>query len=245
MKTTFVAALAAAAVMAGAAAAQTTAPASVPAYVTAAVSDAGRPAADTARDDLRLPAEMLAFADVHPGETIGEILPGGGYFTRIFSKAVGPEGHVYAIINTRNPERPTPPAIGIAADPAYGNVTVVEGPLGAFALPQPVDLVWTSDNYHDIPDANRGAVNAAAFNALKSGGIYIVLDHSAVPGSGPANTLHRMDEAVARAQIEAAGFVFVEASEALRRPADDRTLPVFDANTRGHTDQFILKYRKP
>ncbi|CAN5277019.1 class I SAM-dependent methyltransferase [soil metagenome] len=241
MKTTLLAALAAAALMAsaGAAAAQT-AP-----YIAAAVADTGRPQADTARDDLRLPAQMLAFADIHPGETIGEILPGGGYFTRIFSKAVGPEGHVYAIINTRNPERPTPATIAIAADPAYANVTVVEGPLAAFALPEPADLVWTSDNYHDIPEAGRAAVNTAAFNALKSGGIYIVLDHSAVSGSGPTNTLHRMDETVARAQIEAAGFVFVEASDALRRPTDDRTLPVFDANTRGHTDQFILKYRKP
>ena len=243
MKTTFFASFAAAAVLAsGAAAAAQTA---TPTYVAAAVSDAGRPAADTARDDLRLPAQMMVFAEIHPGETIGEILPGGGYFTRILSKAVGPEGHVYAIINTRNPERPTPAVEAIAADPAYGNVTVVEGPLASFTTSRPVDLVWTSDNYHDIPDASRAALNTAAFNALKTGGLYIVLDHSAVPGSGPTNTLHRMDETVARAQIEAAGFVFVEASNALSRPADDRTLPVFDANTRGHTDQFILKYRKP
>ncbi|MDB5420803.1 MAG: hypothetical protein JWR59_750 [Brevundimonas sp.] len=243
MKPTVFAALAAAAVMAssGIAVAQN----SAPAFVAAAVADPGRPAADTARDDLRLPAEMLVFAGVQPGQTIGEILPGGGYFTRIFSKAVGPQGHVYAIINTRNPERPTPAAEAIAADPAYANVTVVEGPLGSFTTPQKVDLVWTSDNYHDIPEAGRAAVNTAAFNALKPGGIYVVLDHSAVPGSGPTNTLHRMDEQVARTQIEAAGFVFVEASEALRRPTDDRSLPVFDANTRGHTDQFILKYRRP
>lgn len=245
MKTTFFATLAAAAVMAscGVAAAQTSTPA--PAYVTAAVSDAGRPVADTARDDLRLPAEMLVFAEVHPGEMVGEILPGGGYFTRIFSKVVGPEGHVYAIINTRNPERPAPAVEAIAADPAYGNVTVVEGPLTSFTTPRPIDLVWTSNNYHDVPGANRAALNTAAFNALKSGGLYIVLDHAAVTGSGPTNTLHRMDETVARAEIEAAGFVFVEASNALHRPADDRTLPVFEANTRGHTDQFILKYRKP
>jgi predicted methyltransferase len=243
MKTPLLAAAFAVALSAGIAAAQT--PIQTTAHIAAAVSDAGRPAADTARDDLRLPAEMLAFADVHPGETIGEILPGGGYFTRIFSKAVGPEGHVYAIINTRNPERPTPAAVTLAADPAYANVSVVEGPLGAFATPQLVDLVWTSNNYHDIPEAGRAAVNTAAFNALKPGGLYIVLDHAAVSGSGPANTLHRMDETVARTQIEAAGFVFVEASEALRRPTDDRTLPVFEANTRGHTDQFILKYRRP
>lgn len=243
MKPTLLAALAAATLMAssGMAVAQT----ATPAFVAAAVADPGRPAADTARDDLRLPAEMLVFAGVQPGQTIGEILPGGGYFTRIFSKAVGPEGHVYAIINTRNPERPTPAVEAIAAAPGYANVTVVEGPLGAFATPQKVDLVWTSDNYHDIPEAGRAAVNTAAFNALKPGGVYVVLDHSALPGSGPTNTLHRMDEQVARAQIEAAGFVFVEASEALRRPTDDRSLPVFDANTRGHTDQFILKYRRP
>lgn len=245
MKTTVFATLAAAAVMASCSVAAAETSVRTPAYITAAVSDGGRPAADTARDDLRLPTEMLVFAEVHPGETIGEILPGGGYFTRLFSKAVGPEGRVYAIINTRTPERPTPAAEAIAADPSYGNVTVVEGPLTSFITPRPVDLVWTSDNYHDIPDASRAALNAAAFNALKSGGLYIVLDHAAVSGSGPTNTLHRMDETAARAQIEAAGFVFVESSDALRRPTDDRTLPVFDANTRGHTDQFILKYRKP
>ena len=245
MKTALFATLATAAVLAswGAAAAQTPAP--VPPYITEAVSDSGRPPADTARDDLRLPVQMLIFAQIHPGETIGELLPGGGYFTRIFSKAVGPSGHLYAIINTRNPERPAPAVEAIAADPAYGNVTVVEGPLTAFTTTRPVDLVWTSNNYHDIPDANRAALNTAAFNALKKGGLYIVLDHAAAPGSGPTNTLHRMDEAVARAEIEAAGFVFVEASDALRNSTDDRTLPVFDANTRGHTDQFILKYRKP
>ena len=218
---------------------------SVSATVQQAVADPGRPAADVARDDLRLPATMLAFAGVSPGQTIGEMLPGGGYFTRIFSKVVGPEGHVYAIISPANPERPTPAVRGIAADPAYANVTVIEGPLVEFVTPQPVDLVWTSNNYHDIPEANRDAVNAAAFRALKPGGLYIVLDHSAAPGTGPVNSLHRMDEQVARAQIEAAGFVFVESSDALHRPEDDRTLRVQEADIRGRTDQFILKYRKP
>lgn len=245
MKTTLFATLAFGAVLAACGAATAQTPAPVPAHIAAAVSDPARPATDAARDALRLPAEMLVFAGVRPGETIGEILPGGGYFTRIFSKAVGPTGRVFALINPRHPDRPTPAVEAIAADPAYGNVRVVEGPLVAFTTPEPVDLVWTSDNYHDIPDADRAALNTAAFAALKSGGLYIVLDHAAVPGSGPTNTLHRMDETVARAQIEAAGFIFVAASDALNRPDDDRTLPVFDANTRGRTDQFILKYRKP
>lgn len=242
MKTTSLAAAALALTLsiAGVSIAQT----APPAFIAAAVANPGRPEADTVRDALRKPTEMLVFAGVRPGEKIGEILPGGGYFTRLFSAATGPGGHVYAIIPPANPERP-PAVRALAADPAYANVSVIEGSLGAFTTPEPVDLVWTSQNYHDIADANRPAVNAAAFAALRSGGLYIVLDHSAVPGSGPVNTLHRMDETVARAQIEAAGFVFVESSDVLRNPADDRTKTVFDGDTRGHTDQFILKYRKP
>lgn len=215
------------------------------AAITAAVADVGRPEADVVRDPFRKPQEMLRFAEIAPSDVVAELIPGGGYFTRLFSKAVGPTGRVFAVIPATNPDRPAPAVRAIAASPDYANVTVIEGPLVRFQSPQPVDLVWTSQNYHDIPPANRALLNTAAFNALKPGGLYVVVDHAAVSGTGPTNTLHRMDEQVARAEIEAAGFVFVEESAVLRNPADDRTIQVFESDMRGRTDQFALKFRRP
>lgn len=215
-------------------------------YAAAAVADAGRPQADKERDVHRKPAEMLALAGIKPGSKVGELIPGGGYFTRIFSKAVGPKGKVYAIINPTTPQRPAA-VRAIAADAAYSNVAVVEGPLNEFKLPEQVDVVWTSQNYHDLPPAARGRINKAVYDALKPGGVYIVLDHSAPKGAGEAahSTLHRGDEDLIKAEVAAAGFKLDKEYDTLRNPKDDRTKRVFDAAVRGDTDQFILKYRKP
>jgi len=230
-----------------------------PAYITAAVTDSARPEADTARDAERKPADMLAFAGVKPGAKVVDLLPGGGYFTRLFSVAVGPKGKVYALApakaDTAPADAPDRAAAvkAIAADPHYDNVTVVAQPakqLLQFTLPEPVDLVWTSQNYHDlhnIPDASVGDFDKVVFQALRPGGVYLVLDHSAEAGSGfrDTSTLHRIDEQAVRKEVEAAGFRFEGASEVLRNKDDPRTAKVFDASVRGHTDQFILKFRKP
>jgi len=220
-------------------------------YVTAAVADSARPKADTDRDADRKPAEMLAFAGVKPGSKMAEILPGGGYFTRIFSKAVGPQGHVFAIINPpADPSKP-PPIVAIAADTAYANVTIVSQPLTSFSVPEPVDIVWTSQNYHDLHlkryNLDISAVNKDVFNALKPGGVYVVLDHSALPGEpiDAADRYHRIDPAIVRKEVEAAGFVFVGEDDTLRNSNDPKNVPVFDPSIRGHTDQFIYKFRKP
>lgn len=213
-----------------------------PANVTAALADAGRTDADRTADALRKPADMIAFADIKAGTVIAELAPGGGYFSRIFTKVVGPSGKVFAINGPANPARPSALA-PLAAAPG-SNLVLVDGPLETFKTTQPVDVVWTSRNYHDWTPANRALINKAAFDALKPGGIYIVLDHAAVSGSG-ANTLHRMDETLARTELAAAGFQFVSASDVLRNPADDRTKAVFDGDVRSKTDQFVLKYRKP
>ncbi len=226
----------------------------VPPYVAAAVNDGGRPAADTVRDPDRKPSEALAFAGIRPGMKVVDLIPGGGYFTRIFSKVVGPTGKVYAYVPdelSRLANRP--PAIApIVADPQYKNVTMLLKPVSNFVVPEPVDVIWTSQNYHDMHAPFMGPVNMAAFNrsafaALKPGGVYIVLDHSAVPGSGlrDTGTLHRIDPAAVRAEVTAAGFVFEGESLILRNPADDRTVRVQEGAIRGHTDQFIYKFRKP
>jgi predicted methyltransferase len=226
-----------------------------PAYVTAAVSDAGRPKADTDVDQFRKPAETLTFAGVKPGMTIAELIPGGGYFTRIFAKAVTPGGHVYALSNPGRAGAPPAAAANIANDAKYGGaVSYTEVALGSATTPKPVDMVWTSRNYHDLPATVRASVNTAAFNMLKPGGTYLILDHSAVVGTGdfamnqpggPGASLHRIDENLVKLEVMKAGFKLVGESDVLRNPKDSRTTKVFDAAIRGDTDQFILKFEKP
>jgi predicted methyltransferase len=122
--------------------------------------------------------------------------------------------------------------------------------VAALSLPQNVDMVWTSRNYHDfhnVKDLNVADLDKAVFQALKPGGIYIVLDHAAEAGSGfrDTSTLHRIDEAAVKQEVESAGFKFVGASDALRNKDDDHTAKVFDSAIKGRTDQFILKFMKP
>jgi len=230
--------------------------AGVPAPIAAAVADAGRPDSDKQRDADRKPAETLAFAGVKPGDAVGELLPGGGYFTRILSKAVGSGGKVYALSGPRAADapadKPEPAARvkAIAADPAYSNVQVVVTPLAKIAFPAPLDLVWTSQNYHDfhnVPGLDVTVLDKQVFDALKPGGIYIVLDHAAAPGSADrdTNTLHRIDPETVKKEVLAAGFVFDGSSDLLHRSDDPHTAKVFDPLIRGKTDQFILKFRKP
>ena len=220
------------------------------AYVVAAVNDSRRPQADKDSDVNRKPAEMLAFAQIHPGEKVADFIPGGGYFTRLFAVAVGPQGHVYSAIRPPPPTVTQQPAI-LAVAPAYPNVSVVQSDLGAVTFPEPLDMVWTSQNYHDTHIArfgmDTGAINRQIFAALKPGGIYIVLDHSAPDGSGTTLTeqLHRIDQAFVRHEVEAAGFVYDGETQVLRNPADPRTVPVFDDSIRHHTDQFVMRFRKP
>jgi predicted methyltransferase len=229
---------------------------SVPKYITAAVADSARPEADQKRDADRKPAECLAFAGLKPGSQVAELIPGSGYFTRILSVAVGPKGHVYALPPPKRadapPDAPDRSAAvrAIAADPHYSNVSVSELNLKEAGLPANVDLVWTSQNYHDfhnVPNLDLAGFNKAIFDALKPGGVFIVLDHVAEAGSGArdTSTLHRIDPETVKKEVVAAGFKFDGESDILRNPNDPHTAKVFDPSIRGKTDQFILKFSKP
>jgi predicted methyltransferase len=231
----------------------------IPKPIAAAVADPARPDADRKADADRKPDESVAFAGLKPGQKVADLLPGGGYFTRIFSAVVGPTGHVFAVAPAPRPDAPAgapdraAAVKAIAADPHYSNVSVSQvafATLTTLALPEPVDLVWTSRNYHDlhnIPNADVGAIDKAIFDALKPGGVYIVLDHAAEKGSGfrDTSTLHRVDPEAVKKEVVAAGFKFEGQSEILRNPNDPHTAKVFDASVQGKTDQFILKFRKP
>lgn len=221
--------------------------------IAAAILDSGRPPEDGARDSARKPALLLSFAGVAPGQFVAEMLPGGGYFTRLLSTTVGPRGRVIALVPAAAAVAATDqiaPVRAIAANPTYANVTV-ETPDGVMSPSILVDVMWTSQNYHDIhayygaPAA--AATNAAVFNALKPGGTYFIIDHAANPGSGArdARTLHRIDKALVIQEVTAAGFVLDAESPVLANPADPKTQIVFDPAIRGKTDQFVLKFRKP
>lgn len=248
MKLAFHTAAALALVLSTAAAAQTASRA-----ITAALADPARPAAERARDAARKPDAILAFAGVKPGDKVVDFIMGGGYFSRILAKTVGNKGRVYAL----------QPAEFVAFRAAYGteqdtvaaaykNVTPLRPSLGQLAFPESVDLIFTAQNYHDLhlsvsPKGAADLVNAKLFAALKPGGTLLVIDHAAEAGSGTrdANSLHRIDPAYTRAEIEKAGFVFDGESPLLKDANDPHTKLVFDPAIRGKTDQFVYRFRKP
>lgn len=215
------------------------------AAIAAAVSDDRRPDSDVARDPLRKPAEIVHFAGVEPGDVIAEIAPGGGYYTRILAASVGPEGKVYALMPAFFANRPGG-LDGINALAAeYGNVeVVVVESYAALDLPEAADLVWTTENYHDLANAGIDPVNAAAFGALKPGGLYFVEDHSA-PGTGTSatNTIHRIDPMAVIAQVTSAGFVLEAASDLLANPDDPRDVSPRDVEPT--SEKFALRFRRP
>jgi predicted methyltransferase len=227
--------------------------ASVPKYIAAAVSDSSRPASDSERDANRKPAETLDFAGVKPGDQVLEIAPGKGYYTRLLSAVVGPKGSVTVYTASSappKPDAPPPPVLAIAADPHYSNIKAIQQRLTEAKPKDKFDLVWTTQNYHDfhnIPDLDVATINRTVFDSLKAGGIYFVLDHAAEAGSGTrdTNTLHRIDAEAVKQELKAAGFELVGESNVLRNKEDPHTAKVFDPSIQGHTDQFVMKFRKP
>jgi predicted methyltransferase len=223
------------------------------AAVTAAVADARRPDADKARDADRKPAEMLEFAQVTPGMVVLEMMPGGGYFTRLFSDMVGPKGKVMAYVPDEFLKTGTRAIDGVTAlskEPGRENIQVAHDPLMQQGPDNIADIVWTSQNYHDfhnLPGIDMIAANKILFRMIRPGGIYIVLDHASAPGAEPGaiKSLHRIDPALVRREAEAAGFVFDGESKVLANPTDTHMLAVFDPSLRGHTDQFVYRFRKP
>ncbi|MCL6251374.1 methyltransferase domain-containing protein [Altererythrobacter sp. KTW20L] len=215
------------------------------AAIAAAVADDRRPEADVARDPLRKPAEITHFAGVEPGMTIAEIAPGGGYYTRVLAASVGPQGKVYALMPSFFASRLGGLDAINALAAEYGNVEVivVEG-YDALSLPEQVDLVWTTENYHDLANGDIGVVNAGIDRVLKPGGIYFVEDHSA-PGTGlsATSTIHRIDPMAVIGQVTSAGFVLEATSDLLLNPDDPRDVNPREAQPT--SEKFALRFRKP
>lgn len=217
------------------------------------VVESGRPVEDIARDAERKPADMLTFAQVKPGQTVIDYMPGKGYFTRLFSNVVGAQGAVYSAVPQflldKYKDRPRPPSVSLEA--GHANVHDVISTDASLNVPAKADLVWTSQNYHDVHiagGANATAqLNKAVFDALVPGGLYIVLDHAAAVGQDDATMakLHRIERAMVVKEVIAVGFVLDGESTALSNPADPHTIAVFDPSIRSKTDQFVLRFKKP
>ena len=236
------------------------------------VASPDRSAADRTNDQRRKPELMLAFIGVRPGMLAMDLSAGGGYTTELLARAVGPAGKVYGQSSPPNPNVPKPAApeggaspspaptprltsaqrlAERAKNPAAGNIIAVvrpfEDPAPPEVGPNALDLVTLMFNYHDLGylGVDRARMNRAAFAALKPGGMYVVADHSGRPGTGisEGGTLHRVEEALVRREIEAAGFKLAEEGSFLRNPNDPR-----DRNTPEPPmpkDEFVLKFVKP
>ncbi|HWG75403.1 MAG TPA: hypothetical protein VN660_01250 [Steroidobacteraceae bacterium] len=230
-----------------------------PAYIHSAVDDTTRPEADRKRDADRHPGAVLTFAGIKPGMKVLELMPSGGYYTRLLCRVVGDSGHVYGVnFKFHMPPRPAGAAAGPprarAARPApaplgCSNVDDTSQDASAVNLPSDVDVVWTTENYHDMHNPAIGAdmkqLDMAVFNALKPGGEFIIEDHAAAAGHGTSdtNTLHRIDPASVREEVESVGFKFAGQSKVNANPSDDHTKRVFTLHDK--TDRFLFKFRKP
>ena len=224
----------------------------MPQSIEEAVADETRPEEDRLLDVNRHPAEVLLFAGIEHGWQVADLTAGAGYYTRVLSTAVGQEGHVYSHnpswIADRYPE-PNEALAGVAE--ARENVTHIVSPIEEFAagIEAPLDAVMMVLFYHDTAwdETDRDAMNAAIYDALRPGGVYLVIDHHAPEGSGleHVETTHRIDAAVVRAEIEAAGFELDAQSDMLANPDDPRDISVFDEEIRRMTDRFVYRFRKP
>jgi len=222
--------------------------------ISSAMNDPAR-GDDTKDDQRRQMHAVMEFTKVKPGDKVAEIVPGHDYWTVVLSGIVGESGHVFTIWpdeTAKYAAKGLERLADLAKMPRFGNISEIHGPAADFSVPEPVDLVFTCQNYHDYHDTFMGPVDMVAFNkqvfdALKPGGYYVVIDHVAPAGSGTADTetLHRIDPDVVRKEVEAAGFVFDGSSDALANPDDPHDQKVFDPSIRGETDQFIYRFRKP
>jgi len=223
------------------------------ALVAARLEGGERSAEDVARDAGRKPAEVVAFLGIEPGMTVVDLIAAGGYYTKVLSLAVGPEGRVYAqngeyVLKMRDGANDKAMTARLAGG-RLPNVVRLDKEVGDMGLePGSVDAAVTALNFHDIYNS-RGPEAAAAFLAvvyetLEPGGVLGLIDHRGKAGAAN-DELHRIEEALVVAAAEATGFEIEAKSDLLRNPDDDHTKNVFDPGLRGKTDRFVLRLRKP
>ncbi len=229
----------------------------VPDFIAAAVASPERSAKDRERDARDKPAELLAFAGLKPGMKVADVLGGGGYWSEILARAVGPSGSVTLVNN--------PGYFNFGKDDLktrFGDGRLKEVKRRVFELSNmdlgrgQFDLITIYLSYHDIywvdeegygwPKIDADRFLTQLHDALKPGGKLLIVDHAAVAGTGKsaAQDLHRIDEAFTKKDIAGHGFLLEKSWPNLRNSADDHTKGVFDEAIRGKTDRFTHLYRR-
>jgi predicted methyltransferase len=203
-------------------------------------------------------AELIRFSRVDAGATVIDVYPGDGDWTRLFSDVVGPGGRVYSFVPAEVAHFKNDP-VGLmrtlAKEPGRENVEVISTDLVAMPQPtRPADVLWLHLFYHDLHTAlmqTKGATaaefNRTVYKRLKSGGYYVIVDHATAAGAGmsSAQSLHRIDPATVREEVEAAGFVLDAESTVLANKDDPHSIKVFDPSIKGETDRFAYRFVKP
>ena len=202
-------------------------------------------------------SELIRFARITAGSTVIDVYPGDGDWTRLFSEVVGPEGRVYSFVPSEIvalKKDQLDLMRTLANEPGRENVEAVSADL--IALPQvtrSADVVWLHLFYHDIhtqliqaKGATAADFNRAVHEQLRPGGYYVIVDHVAAAGTGTtdAQSLHRIDPASVRAEVEAAGFVLDAEGSMLENSNDSHSIKVFDPSIKGETDRFAYRFVK-
>ncbi|MGH8136289.1 MAG: class I SAM-dependent methyltransferase, partial [Steroidobacteraceae bacterium] len=228
----------------------------IAANITAAVAAPERSDKDRERDARDHPAEFMTFAGIVPGLKIADVFGGGGYWTELMARAVGPSGSVRLVNNSPYFDYAGEDLKAHFKDNRLTNaeqVTVETCKLKLGA--ETFDLIMIFMSYHDLyyVDEKVGwpAIDASGFldqlhAALKPGGHLLIVDHAAAAGTGQssAQDLHRIEESFARQDIASHGFRFEKGWDGYRNPGDDMTRLVFDPAVRGKTDRFTHLYSK-
>lgn len=208
----------------------------------AILTSADRPDADKKLDEVRKPHEVMAFYGVKKGDKVADLFAARGYYTAVLSQIVGPNGVVYSANAAPRPELHER-----VKHPSLANVRVIDGPFEKIALPQDgsLDFVFIHLDYHELAADTRAAMNRRVFAALKRGGVYGIVDHSAAAGRGDqdAKTFHRIEKELVIKDASAAGFRLVEEGKMLARADDTRDFSV--TKIRDRSDRFVLKFEKP
>lgn len=203
-------------------------------------------------------SELIRFACVDAGAIVIDVYPGDGDWTRRFSDIVGPEGRVYSFVPAEVAHFKNDPLGSmrkLAREPGRENVEAASTDLVAMReVTQPADVLWLHLFYHDLhtdlmqaKGATATDFNRAVYERLKPGGSYVIIDHAAAVGAGTndARSLHRIEPASVRKEVEAAGFVLAAESSMLTNKDDSHSIKVFDSSIKGDTDRFIYRFVKP
>ncbi|MFT3695733.1 MAG: hypothetical protein QM831_21530 [Kofleriaceae bacterium] len=205
--------------------------------------------------DQAIISELVQFARIAPGATVVDVYPGEGEWTRRFSDLVGPTGRVYGFVPAEVAHFKNDPVGRMQAlANERDNIEVISSDVVGLPTKRPIDVLWIHLFYHDLhtpliqaKGATAAAFNRAVFERLAPGGAYVIIDHAAASGSDAsvAQSLHRIDPAIVRAEVEAAGFTLDAETSLLAQPTDSHATKVFDPSIKGATDRFAYRFVKP